>query len=427
MALCAIIVVLMTVAFGDGGIIRGESVADKPVWRQNSLDGENYYFYAEPRYAFVGEEVKVVFVAEEGFPDYNSLGNFSALDISGNNIEVVTTKLRRNCAFAMAETPGEGSEGSKVSAGISEKRYEFGVGELLAGNYAFNLKIRNLLERECGKEPVVENERILTFNFRVDNPPKSDTLESTKSIIEERPPIIVPSVEISNESILEKDVISSRKRASQGGQEQPLSGAPNGAQVPLWFPGAPGKQMPVLIGWVPQEQPSEPVSDQTKGDYNSDDFVRIRPDFQEPEARGVKMPDAEEPQREQAPEEILPGEEKIVIEKKQDSETKVSSNGVTATIIGKLEVDNNQLKLAGMAITVTPSAAAEKAINAPATESVQKITVQTEDGPVYVVETRKTAKLFWLIPVEVSITTKVDAQTAKIISVEKPWWSFLAG
>jgi len=49
-----------------------------------------------------------------------------------------------------------------------------------------------------------------------------------------------------------------------------------------------------------------------------------------------------------------------------------------------------------------------------------------ENYPVYAVEGKKYVKIVWIIPVEVSTITKVDAQTAEVVLVEKPWWSLFA-
>ncbi|MEM7819614.1 MAG: hypothetical protein QXD48_02185 [Candidatus Aenigmatarchaeota archaeon] len=38
----------------------------------------------------------------------------------------------------------------------------------------------------------------------------------------------------------------------------------------------------------------------------------------------------------------------------------------------------------------------------------------------------KDAKLLWIFPVSVPITTHVSALTGEIEKIEKPWWGFLA-
>ena len=60
-------------------------------------------------------------------------------------------------------------------------------------------------------------------------------------------------------------------------------------------------------------------------------------------------------------------------------------------------------------------------------ESVQKTELKEEAGkPIYSIKGVKRAKIFFLFPVSLEIETKVGAETGQVISVKKPWWSFLA-
>lgn len=45
---------------------------------------------------------------------------------------------------------------------------------------------------------------------------------------------------------------------------------------------------------------------------------------------------------------------------------------------------------------------------------------------VYSISGTKQAKILFLIPVEYETVTKVDVQTGQVLSVSKPWWTFLA-
>lgn len=51
---------------------------------------------------------------------------------------------------------------------------------------------------------------------------------------------------------------------------------------------------------------------------------------------------------------------------------------------------------------------------------------ETNQKPVYSVIGTRQARLFFIMPVQMEINTDVDAGTGAIISVTKPWWSFLA-
>lgn len=63
----------------------------------------------------------------------------------------------------------------------------------------------------------------------------------------------------------------------------------------------------------------------------------------------------------------------------------------------------------------------------PNIESIKKIELKEESQKsVYSVKGIKQARILFIFPVSLEIETKVNAETGKIISVKKPWWSFLA-
>jgi uncharacterized membrane protein YkoI len=63
----------------------------------------------------------------------------------------------------------------------------------------------------------------------------------------------------------------------------------------------------------------------------------------------------------------------------------------------------------------------------PTKETIKDIELKEEKKkPVYHIESVKRAKLFFIFPVSVKIETKIDAEAGKIVSVKKPWWSFIA-
>jgi hypothetical protein len=49
----------------------------------------------------------------------------------------------------------------------------------------------------------------------------------------------------------------------------------------------------------------------------------------------------------------------------------------------------------------------------------------TEDG-YYQIQTKKKARLFWLVPVKEQMGAEVDAETGEIVDIRNPWWGFLA-
>lgn len=59
--------------------------------------------------------------------------------------------------------------------------------------------------------------------------------------------------------------------------------------------------------------------------------------------------------------------------------------------------------------------------------TIEEIILEEESQKlVYSVKGTKSAKLFFLIPVKIEIEKKINAETGDVISVKKPWWSFLA-
>ncbi len=56
-----------------------------------------------------------------------------------------------------------------------------------------------------------------------------------------------------------------------------------------------------------------------------------------------------------------------------------------------------------------------------------EIKIEEEDGEgVYSISGTKEVKLFFIIPISAEVEQKVNIETGEVISVKKPWWSFLA-
>jgi hypothetical protein len=59
-------------------------------------------------------------------------------------------------------------------------------------------------------------------------------------------------------------------------------------------------------------------------------------------------------------------------------------------------------------------------------EKVKKIELKEElEKPTYSINSKKRERLLFLIPVSLEIETKINAENGDVISVKKPWWSFL--
>lgn len=62
-----------------------------------------------------------------------------------------------------------------------------------------------------------------------------------------------------------------------------------------------------------------------------------------------------------------------------------------------------------------------------ATESVKSIELGEEgQKPIYSIEGKKRARLFAVIPMKMKFQARVDASNGNVISINKPWWGFLA-
>jgi hypothetical protein len=98
--------------------------------------------------------------------------------------------------------------------------------------------------------------------------------------------------------------------------------------------------------------------------------------------------------------------------------------------VSNLIIENSQLFMETPAGKKSINIKPQEAITLSATpnpESIQDLKLKEESQrPVYSVKGKKQVKLLFIIPVSMEIETKVDAQTGDVISIKKPWWSFLA-
>lgn len=96
----------------------------------------------------------------------------------------------------------------------------------------------------------------------------------------------------------------------------------------------------------------------------------------------------------------------------------------------ELVVENSKLLMKTSAGKKQINVLPEEAIGVsetPSKEVVKKIELKEESQkPIYSVKGIKQARLLFLIPVSMEVETKVDAEIGNVISVNKPWWSFLA-
>lgn len=121
----------------------------------------------------------------------------------------------------------------------------------------------------------------------------------------------------------------------------------------------------------------------------------------------------------------------VKIEVTPGDKVSITSRAVTAVTVEKVVVEGNRLFIGGSEnanpANVLPHEVPSIAINSANVTSVRHIELKTEEQkPVYEVTGSREARLLFVIPVSVPMRTKIDAADGKIISVQKPWWNFLA-
>ncbi len=108
------------------------------------------------------------------------------------------------------------------------------------------------------------------------------------------------------------------------------------------------------------------------------------------------------------------------MEMKVDNEIAISDKKI------EIRESKSYITIAGgqKEIKISPKAASSRAT---AVTKVNTIELKEESQqPIYSVKGTKQAKLLFVIPVSMQIETKVSAESGNVISIKKPWWSFLA-
>lgn len=113
---------------------------------------------------------------------------------------------------------------------------------------------------------------------------------------------------------------------------------------------------------------------------------------------------------------------------KTDDVVFIKTNGVSAITFGKIFIKENKLYLetptGNKQILILPEEASSKATEI---TTIKEIELKEEDTRlIYLVRGEKSAKIFAIFPVTLEIETKVSAETGEVISIKRPWWSFLA-
>ncbi len=117
----------------------------------------------------------------------------------------------------------------------------------------------------------------------------------------------------------------------------------------------------------------------------------------------------------------------VAIESRVSSgETKISFREVSASTKESVEVKENKVFLKQKEVKIMPDEANNTAITSAGLTSVATTELKTEEQkPVYTVQGIRSSKLLFFIPVSIETTAKIDASSGNVISIQKPWWSFL--
>jgi len=114
---------------------------------------------------------------------------------------------------------------------------------------------------------------------------------------------------------------------------------------------------------------------------------------------------------------------------KENKTIRIEHENISAVTREALKVEEKTIRIETptrvIEVNVLPSVATRLAISRIPQEIKTTELKVIEERPVYEIEGVRSGKLFWLIPVNFSVHTYVDAQAESIVRVEKPWWSFL--
>lgn len=107
----------------------------------------------------------------------------------------------------------------------------------------------------------------------------------------------------------------------------------------------------------------------------------------------------------------------------------IESGSVSAEYSGELAVEQSKIYMRTSSgkkqVVVTPEDIA--AISGLLKEHVLEMKLAEQAGkPLYSVKGMKQARLLFIIPVSMEVEIDVDAETGNVVSMKKPWWSFMA-
>jgi hypothetical protein len=110
--------------------------------------------------------------------------------------------------------------------------------------------------------------------------------------------------------------------------------------------------------------------------------------------------------------------------------TNISVGDVVAITKETLKFENNSLKIetpkTEISVNVLPSIATQVVVSKEKQEIKNMELKVSEDKAIYEINGTRAARILFIFPVTVPITTHLNAENGEIVKVDKPWWSILA-
>ncbi|MEK7187006.1 MAG: hypothetical protein AAB690_01690 [Patescibacteria group bacterium] len=121
----------------------------------------------------------------------------------------------------------------------------------------------------------------------------------------------------------------------------------------------------------------------------------------------------------------------VTIEITPTQEITITSNQITATTSAPISIRNNELFIVTdgeeQIINILPHEVPTITEQELGVISIETIELKSEGElvPTYEINVTQDVQLFFVFPVEISMQVEIDASNGNVISVHKPWWSFL--
>jgi hypothetical protein len=112
---------------------------------------------------------------------------------------------------------------------------------------------------------------------------------------------------------------------------------------------------------------------------------------------------------------------------RETSKLVLTTGATTVSSDKPLQVSNKKLFIGEKEIKIRPDTAIKKAEEAGLQPTEQARLIEENSNLIYSFKGDKEVKLLFIIPIKMNLETNVSAETGQVVSVNKPWWNFLAG